>query len=57
MGVLNNLNPSWISEGDDNAEALTVEVWVECFPMTLICRYGPQEYDEKKQKRMFLAIY
>ena len=28
IGVLNDLDPSWISEGDDNAEALTVEVWV-----------------------------
>ena len=30
---LNDLDPSWISEGDDNAEALTVEVWIEEFPI------------------------
>ena len=37
------LEPSWISEGDDNAEALTDEAWVEGFPIRLLCGYGPQE--------------
>ena len=53
IGVLNDLDPSWISEGDDNAEALTVEVWIEGFPIRLICGYGPQEYDEKTRKERF----
>ena len=41
------LQPSWISEGDDDAEAITVDIWVEGFPIRLICGYGPQEYDKK----------
>ena len=53
-GVINHLDPSWISEGDDEAEALTVEIWVNGFPIRLICGYGPQENDEKKRK--FLEI-
>ena len=53
IGVLNDLDPSWISEGDDDAEALTVEMWVEGFPIRLICGYGPQEYDGKDRKECF----
>ena len=43
LGILNSLDPSFISEGDDDAEALTVEIWVGSFPIRLICGYGPQE--------------
>ena len=50
FGVTNYLNPSWISEGDDNTQALTVEIWMEGFPIHLICGYGPQEYDGKERK-------
>ena len=53
IGVVNHLDPSWISEGDDMAEALTVEVWVEGFPIRLICGYGPQENDRKERKESF----
>ena len=53
IGVINNLNPSWISEGDDEAEALTVEIWVEGFPIRLVCGYGPQEYDNIERKDKF----
>ena len=53
IGVINDLNPTWISEGDDNVEALTVDIWVEGFPIRLICGYGPQEYDKKVRKLSF----
>ena len=53
IGVLNVLDPSWISEGDDDAEILTVEIWVEGFPIRLICGYGPQESDSKYRKDKF----
>ena len=53
LGVLNCLDPSWISEGDDSIEALTVEIWVEGFPIRLLCGYGPQEYDHKERKDKF----
>ena len=53
IGVLNVLQPSWISEGDDEAEAITVEIWVEDFPICLICGYGPQEYDKTHRKEKF----
>ena len=53
IGVLNYLDPSWISEGDDNAEALAVEIWIEGFPIRLICGYGPQENDRRERKISF----
>ena len=53
IGVHNKLEPSYISEGDDDAEALTVEVWIEDAPIRLICGYGPQEYDGVKRKDKF----
>ena len=53
LGVMNCLDPSWISEGDDDMEALTVEIWVDGFPIRLICGYRPQEYDPKERKDKF----
>ena len=49
LGVLNVLEPSWVSEGDDDAEAITVKIWVEGFPIRLVCAYGPQESDKKRE--------
>ena len=51
--MLNILQPSWISEGDDETEAITVEIWVEGFPIRLVCGYGPQEYDKTDRKDNF----
>ena len=56
IGVLNVLQPSWVSEGDDDAEAITVEIWVEGFPVRLICGYGPQEYDKIERKDKFWSF-
>ena len=53
LGVLNVLEPSWVSEGDDDAEAITIEIWVEGFPIRLVCAYGPQEGDKKERKNKF----
>ena len=52
IGVINHLDPSQISEGDDEAEALTVEIWVDGFLIRLICGYGPQKNDDKKRKEI-----
>ena len=53
LGVINTLEPSWISEGDDDAEAITVEIWIEGFPIRLVCGYGPQLYDKTPRKDKF----
>ena len=53
IGIQNGLEPSWISEGDDDVEVTTVEIWIDEFPVRLICGYGPQEYDGKDRKDKF----
>ena len=53
IGVLNSLEPSWISEGNDEIETLTVKIWLEGFLVRLVCGYGPQEYDPKDRKDGF----
>ena len=53
IGVLNQLEPSWINEGDNDAEAITIEIWVGGFPIRLICGYGPQEGDKVERKEKF----
>ena len=53
IGVLNMLDPSYVSEGDDAAEVITVEIWMEGSPVRLVCGYGPQEYDRKERKKSF----
>ena len=53
LGVVNHLEPSWISEGNDNTEAITVEIWAKGFPICLVCGYGPQEHDPKDRKSGF----
>ena len=47
------MEPSWISEGDDETEALTVEIWLGDIPIRLICGYGPQEGDKVERKNKF----
>ena len=56
IGVLNSLEPSWISEGNDDVETLTVEIWLQGFPVRLVCGYQPQEYDSKDRKKDFGSI-
>ena len=56
LGVLNVLEPSWVSEGDDDAEAITVEIWVEGFPIRLVCAYGPQESDKKREENQVFGL-
>ena len=46
IGILDVLQPSWVSEGDNSAETISVKIWVEGFSIRLICGYGPQEYDD-----------
>ena len=53
IGVQNALQPSWVSEGDNDSETITVEIWIQGFPVRLICGYGPQLYDGTTRKDKF----
>ena len=41
-----------MDQGDDEVEFLSVEIWVDNFPITVVTAYGPQNGDalEKKDK-------
>ena len=41
IAVLNVLDPSWVIERNYQAEALTVENWIESFPVRLVCGLVP----------------
>jgi hypothetical protein len=53
IGVHKDLQPVWISQGDDEVECLTVEVWVNEFPIRIVNGYGPQAGDSIERKRKF----
>lgn len=51
--VKSDLNPVWISEGDDMVEILVVEIRVNDLPIRIINCYGPQECDSQERKSLF----
>ena len=51
LGVQNDIQPVWIAQGDDEVECLTVEVWVNEFPIRVLNGYGPQIGDSIERKR------
>ena len=53
IGVLNDLKPVWIGEGEENIEALSVQISVNEMNLRIVNAYGPQEYDEKFKKDQF----
>ena len=55
IGVVKDLEPVWISEGDDNIEVLVVEIKIEDLKTRCICAYGPQEKDSQDKKLNFWA--
>ena len=44
-GVIKDLNPVWINDGGENAEALSVKIHVKEMNIRVTNAYGPQEYD------------
>ena len=53
IGVIEELKPVWISEGDDTTEVLIVEVDVSGFRIRCVGGYGPQEKDNVDKKKAF----
>ena len=45
IGVVKELNPTWVSEGDDMTEILTIQVNAQDFSIRCVGAYGPQEND------------
>ena len=53
VGVLKDLQPCWLSQGDDEVEFITIEVWIDDFPIRVLNAYGPQLGDSKERKDKF----
>ena len=50
VGVVKDLEPVWISEGDDAIEILVVQIKIDELRIRCICAYGPQESDAQERK-------
>ena len=50
-----DLEPIWVSEGDDEVEILVIEVHIENYPIKIINAYCPQESDSIERKASFWA--
>ena len=55
IGALHNLNPTWLGEGDDYVEWLSVEITLQLFRIRCVVAYGPQEADCNDRKEKFWA--
>ena len=53
IGALNEIEPAFISEGDDETEILVIEVKLNDLETSCINGYGPQENDGMEKKVKF----
>ena len=53
LGCLKNLNPTWVREGDDMVEALSVEIFLKNMKIRCCVAYGPQENSSTEKKEAF----
>ena len=53
IGVLKELNPVWVSEGNDEVEILVVEINLNGIKIRIINAYGPQEKEKVDIKTRF----
>ena len=53
IGALDEINPAFISDGDDITEILVVEVKINGMQVRCINGYAPQENDSKDKKQKF----
>ena len=53
IGVNKDLRSVWISQGDDEVEALTVEIWADDFPVRVVTAYGPKLGDSHERNESF----
>ena len=53
IGCANSLKPAWVREGDDDVEALSVDIFVEGMQIRCCVAYGCQEGDQVERKSKF----
>ena len=53
ISALKNLQPAFVSDGGDNAEAVTIDIHVRNMTISITSAYGPQESAEMDKKYKF----
>ena len=53
LGCRKELNPSWVKEGNDTVEALSVEIFFKNIKIRCCVAYGPQENSSINKKEAF----
>ena len=53
LGCVKQLKPSWVREGDENVEALSVEIFVQSMKVRCCAAYGCQESELLEKKLAF----
>ena len=53
LGCRKELQPAWVREGDDQVEALSVEISLKQFKVRCCVAYGCQEHDSIERKNAF----
>ena len=51
LGVLHDLNPVWVGEGESEIESLSVEITVHNFRIRCVAAYGPQETGSSAEEK------
>ena len=53
ISALKNLQPAFVSDGGENAEAVTIDIYVKNMAISVTSAYGPQESDSVEKKTQF----
>ena len=53
LGCQKNLNPCLVSEGNENVEALSIDIFIKNMKIRCCTAYGPQENDKIEKKEAF----
>ena len=54
LGIIKELKPVWVREGNDEVEAITVQISVQTMQIRITNEYGPKNY-EGKDKNLFFG--
>ena len=53
IGCVKELNPTWVREGEEEVEALSIDIFVQNMKIRCCVAYGCQENEEKEKKDLF----
>ena len=53
-GCIKELNPVWVNEGQNDVEALTIDIFIRNMKIRCCVAYGFQENQENEKKDSFL---